>query len=830
VPDDIRLLKLLRAYCKASALAVAGVGCLVLCGWAFHIGFLTSVLPGLVTMKANTALGLMLAAASLWLLLPGQSHARRNHAAHFFALLVVLIGAATLCEYIFVVDLRIDQLLFRDPMGSKGTFGPGRPAPMTATALVTIGLALMLLDWRSRWGRRPTQLLSLWTGLISMLAITGYIFHATILYRLLLYTQVALHTAAALLLLSVAVFFARPRSDIAGDLTGHGSGSVMARRFLPAVFCIPLFLGWILLQGQLAGLYGTELGLALYCTANTIVFAVLVWLSARKMNEEYLQLSKAEIEIRELNSELEGRVAERTKSLVRQAAVLSEQAALLDLAQDAIVVLDMQNRISFWNRGAEALYGWTADEAIGRNKYEFLKTEFSHPLETMEATLLQLGFWEGEAIHHRRDGTRLTVASRWSLQRDEDGTPLRILTINNDITDRRRMEERLRQSHKMEAVGQLAAGVAHEFNNLLQALMSMAAIVRLRAGNPQVATIGAEMEGQIRHGARLTQQLLQFSQGQPIELTNLDLGEQVRTAGILLRQLIPENIRIVVATSPERLSVEGDAAKVQQVLLNLAINARDAMPAGGTLTLRTGSSDGEVFLEVEDTGEGIDEATRTHLFEPFFTTKEQGKGTGLGLAEVHGIVAEHGGRIDVDSGPGQGCRFRVIFPASASESLPAPEPEADVDWSQGTGRVLLVEDQEGVRAGITMLLEMIGYEVTAAASAEEAMAMVIEPPPDLLLSDITLPGIAGPELGERLVERWPSLKVVLMSGYIEEASRASASRREWQFLQKPFEVTDLALHLRAALDGKAPGSASANTSPELQTQQQQSAAPRKSRR
>jgi diguanylate cyclase (GGDEF)-like protein/PAS domain S-box-containing protein len=440
---EARLFKFLEAYCKATAILVVLIACLVLCGWELNIEYLKSVVPGLVTMKANTALGIAFSGISLWLLLPGESRTRRGRIARFIALLVVLIGAATLAEYVFGVNLRIDELLFRDFRGSLGTSSPGRLAPTTATAFIAIGLALILLDWKTQRGRRASQLLSLWTGLIAMMAIIGYIYGATALYRILLSTQVALHTAIALVILSGAVFFARPRSGFAADLTGEGSGSAMARRLLPAIISIPIALGWIALQGQIAGLYRTELGLAMYATVNIIVFAVLVWLNARKMNVEHNQRNIAEAAIRELNAELEARVAERTQTLERQTAVLADQAALLDLAQDAIVVRDMESRVLFWSRGAEIMYGWPAEAAVGKVTLELLKAELPESVEKIQMELFRQGRWEGELIHHTREGVRLNVASRWALQRDANGAPVRILTINNDITERKAAENAL---------------------------------------------------------------------------------------------------------------------------------------------------------------------------------------------------------------------------------------------------------------------------------------------------------------------------------------------------------------------------------------------------
>jgi diguanylate cyclase (GGDEF)-like protein/PAS domain S-box-containing protein len=439
---NARLFKLLRIYCKATAIAVVGLACVVGCGWAFHIETLTTVFPGHVTMKANTAMGLGLSGISLWLVLTAESRVATRWTARFLASLVALLGAATLSEYSFGFNLRIDEFLITDANASLAA-AHGRMAPTTALAFVAVGLALVLLDWKTRRGRRPAQALSLLSLLIAMMTVAGFIYHATALYKLLFYTQIAMQTSIALSFLSAAVFFARPHDGIAGEITGEGSGSVMARRFLPVIFCVPILLGWICLRGQTAGIYRTEFGLAIYATATVIVFAILVWLSARKMNAEYRQRSIAEIEIRELNAELEERVAERTASLQQQALVLSQQAALLDLARDAIVVRDMDRHILFWSHGAEAMFGWPSELALGKVSSELLKTDYSVPIEQIEAQLLALGHWEGEASPMRRDGTRLTVSTRWALQRDASGAPSRILTMANDISERKAAEEAL---------------------------------------------------------------------------------------------------------------------------------------------------------------------------------------------------------------------------------------------------------------------------------------------------------------------------------------------------------------------------------------------------
>ena len=389
-----------------------------------------------------------------------------------------------------------------------------------------------------------------------------------------------------------------------------------------------------------------------------------------------------------------------------------------------------------------------------------------------------------------------------SLQplRDESGKVVFLIQSASVITERKRAEGALRQAQKMEAVGQLAAGVAHEFNNILQTLMSMATIARLHGVSPEIVKIASEMEVQIRRGASVTQQLVLSSRHQELTKTNLDLSEQVGKTRDLLRRLLPENIRISVETPRDRASVEGDAGQVQQVLLNLAINARDAMPEGGTLTMRVACQSTEVSVDVEDTGVGFDAHTADHLFEPFFTTKEVGKGTGLGLAVVYGIIQQHGGRIDVQSHPGKGSRFRIILPRTADPET-VEETRVVSLPQKAEGRILLVEDEEAVREGLEMLLEILGYEVIAVPSAEEALQQPLIPVPDLLLSDVSLPGMGGPRLAQLLRERWPLMKITLMTGFLESATRQSSLAQGWQILQKPFELDALSAHLIDRLNG-----------------------------
>ena len=474
-------------------MAVA-IGSLVLYGWSFRVDLAKSVLPGLVQMKANTALSLVLAGVSLWLLLPGETSRLRRRAAHVLASVVVLTAAATLGEYAFGVNLGIDQLLFREAAGAVATFSPGRMAPTTATALFAIALALLLLDWETRRGRRPAQVLALWALLIAMMAIAGYIYNATALYRLLLYTQVALHTAIALLFLSTAVFFARPRVGIAGHLTSDGSGGVMARRMLPAAFLVPLALGWVRLQGQHAGLYGTELGLALYATSNILVFAVLVWLSARHMNGLHEQRNDAELGLRELNVALEARVADRTQTL----RLLTERLSLATaVGHIGVWERDMISGILTFDSTMFEIYGLPATGTISYERFALLV----HPedLPRVEASVQEaIEADQGAAIDFRivrPDGSVRDVSAFMRAVSDEQGRLIRLVGVNLDVTDQKRAEEALRHSE-----ARMARAAEHDFltdlpNRMLLNDRLRQAIALARRQKSKVAVLFLDLDG-----------------------------------------------------------------------------------------------------------------------------------------------------------------------------------------------------------------------------------------------------------------------------------------------------------------------------------------------
>ncbi len=408
-------------------------------------------------------------------------------------------------------------------------------------------------------------------------------------------------------------------------------------------------------------------------------------------------------------------------------------------------------------------------------------------------------FGDGEVGH---------VAVRFSIVKDDLGRTVKTYGANQDVTDHRRAEDALRQVQKMDAVGTLAGGIAHDFNNVLQALLSQAQLLRGRCNHPlEVEALAQELERHVGRGAALTRQLLLFSRRETARLERLDLNETVREAIKMLRRLVRANIALDMDLAHGELPLEADHGQLDQVILNLVVNASDSMPQGGRLTIRTGVADpAHVRLEVEDTGHGIPDEIRDRIFEPFFTTKAAGKGTGLGLSVVHGIVARHGGGIEVESAAGKGTTFRITLPMAEPGAGPAAATTGEDAHAlrRGNGeRLLVVEDETGARQALQDILGNLGYAVTAVASGEDAGKLPPEPPFDVLLTDLMLPGVAGTDLAVGLRERWPGLKVVFMSGYAgDEELRHEIQSGGAHFLQKPFDMSTLSRELRRVLDEK----------------------------
>jgi two-component system cell cycle sensor histidine kinase/response regulator CckA len=452
------------------------------------------------------------------------------------------------------------------------------------------------------------------------------------------------------------------------------------------------------------------------------------------------------------------------------------------------------------------------DQVLGRTDYDISRSaEEATFYRNCDREVLESGhpIADIEELHTRRDGSRATLLASKVPLRDARGRVMGVLGVYTDITERKRLEEQLRHAQKMEAVGRLAGGIAHDFNNLLTVIRGNADL--LRSSPDGAGTLLDDLELAADRATALVRQLLFFSRRQPVQVEVLDLNEVVSALRPLLGRLVGEQVGLETALADAPVMVRADRSHLEQVIMNLAVNARDAMPHGGTLTVRTepvertkpGGSGRFARLTVTDTGTGMTDEVKARIFEPFFTTKGPDKGTGLGLATVFGIVERSGGHIDVESAPGAGSEFRVDVPwchAPAPESSRTPAPRAgSARIVDGSVSVLLVEDQDAVRKFAALALRSQGHTVTEAETGEVALELARAGTPfDVLLTDISMPGIDGHELAVRIRAQRPDTAIVLMSGYAPDVDRNGQLERS-VFLQKPFPPAELLAALNKAL-------------------------------
>ena len=485
------------------------------------------------------------------------------------------------------------------------------------------------------------------------------------------------------------------------------------------------------------------------------------------------------------------------------------QSTALEAAANAVAVTDPHGIIEWVNYAFTELSGYTAAEAVGQNLWLLKSANTDGRLRDDIVAMLTGGMvWRGELVNRRKDGRLYTEELTVTPVRNAAGDIHQLIAVQQDVSERKQIEEQLLQAQKMEAVGRLAGGVAHDFNNLLQAMLGVTELLRqrLRSDSESSARL-LELDEYVRRGSQLTRQLLLFSRRDAARDESLDLNDVVHGTVRLLHRLLRENVELVFVPADIDLPLVADRGQIEQVVMNLAVNACDAMPRGGRMYLRTGRDADRAWLEVADSGEGIPEDIRDLLFEPFFTTKEPGKGSGLGLAVVHSIVSRLGGTIDLESHVGEGTTMRVSLPL-AEERGPAPAPEPRVvarDLVDRDRRVLVVEDDPAVRSSLRELLRVLGYNVVTVGSREESIFLPPVPGFDLLLTDYMLPDASGTEIARELRERWPQLRVVVMSGYAQDVPLGPDSRIDgMEFLQKPFGAATLAEAVRTALAEPAP--------------------------
>jgi PAS domain S-box-containing protein len=496
-----------------------------------------------------------------------------------------------------------------------------------------------------------------------------------------------------------------------------------------------------------------------------------------------------------------------------------EQLALLDKTQDAILISDLDGRILFWNKGAERIYGWTRAEATGRSIGEFVYAN-AQKFKEINALTLERGEWSGELQHLAKDRQELVIESRWSILRGDNGQPKSILTINTDVSELRRIEVQFMRAQRMESLGILAGGIAHDLNNILTPIMLSIDMLKHMASDPHTKSILETIEMSARRGSDIVQQVLSFARGMEGQRIVIQPKYLLKDIEHIVTDTFPNDIRLILTLPHDTWTILGDPTQVQQILLNLCVNARDAMPNGGTLSITAENCMADeqyvamnqqakpgsyVAISVTDVGVGIPQEIIGKIFEPFFTTKEVGKGTGLGLSSVKAIVKNHEGFINVYSEPGRGTTFKVYLPAQATAGEFAEPGVPQVNLPRGSGETILVVDDELSILSITSeTLQTYGYNVLTACNGAEAVAIYAQQKKKIaiILTDLSMPVMDGRATIYAMLKINPKAKIIAMSGMDEAESVAKASTAGIKhFISKPYTAATLLKTLRVIAEG-----------------------------
>ena len=526
-----------------------------------------------------------------------------------------------------------------------------------------------------------------------------------------------------------------------------------------------------------------------------------------------------------INAMLDG-IEERTKALEhevrqRQAAEekIRQQAALIHVTPDAMILCTLKGQVLSWNKAAQTLYGYSAEEAIGMNVHDIMSPENADKYAEADKALLAKGEWRGEMRQVSRDGTQFPIDSRWILMRDQHDNPASMMIINTDVTEKKKLEQQFLRAERMQSIGTLAGGIAHDLNNVLAPIILAIPALRRRVADDNGKLMVDSIEVSAKRGASIIKQMLSFSRGFEGERTIVQLKHLMTEFESFLQSTFPRTIQFKRTSVKSPWLISGDLTQLYQVLMNLCLNARDAMPHGGTLSLSLenvvlddmhakSNIDAHpgpyVVLTVSDTGVGIPEDIQHKIYEPFFTTKEVGKGTGLGLSTVIGIIKGHGGFINLYSELGKGTTFRVYLPALEGTDV-QEEKEKAPEIPLGNGElILVVDDEASVREVHRSTLESFGYKVATASDGTEAVSMCArgDQKISLVLTDVMMPHMDGIATIRALRQLNPGLKFIVASGLVDqEKAYAIASMGKIPFLQKPYSSEQLLETISNVLNG-----------------------------
>jgi PAS domain S-box-containing protein len=761
-------------------------------------------------MRANTAVALVCDGLAL-ALLSGASSRAATIAARVLSTVGLLIGVVTLIEHAIGVDLWIDELLVRDVISATA---PGRIGIVAAADIAAVSVGLLCLDVRSRW---IAQSIAVATALAAISVLVGAWYGSTPFWTTDRLARVPVLAAMEVTLLAVGLVLARPHHGIVHLLSRDTMASQLARRLMPVAIGGPLVLGWLVATGSRAEWFSSPFGntaFALICAGGFLLMtlAMTSWLN-RTETRANAERKSAEAELRtsfETNRQILNALREAEERT--DFALISAQIGVWELDLETLRMRSTQAMAAVCRR--------TAEELERSDFIEFLHADDrTAVVELRDHAIRERRPFECECRLLWPDGTMRSMHLTAFIAPAAEGRRARLVGVMEDITDRRSLEAQLQQAQKMEAVGQLAGGIAHDFNNLLTAILGYTRMLQEDLADSEQLRDLEQIEKAAERAAGLTRQLLAFSRRQIVEPHNLDLDAIVRDIVPMLRRLVGEQIELTMGLALAGARIYADRGQIEQVIMNLVVNARDAMPGGGRIRIETAilqfAADSDLrgkplrpgryaLLAISDSGHGMTEDVQQHLFEPFFTTKEAGKGTGLGLATVYGIVQQSRGHITVYSEVNHGSTFKVYFPVSQPAVTGDASRSAIASRRSSRGEVVLVvEDEDAVRRLTAVILERAGYQVFQASGPKEAedAFSAANGQIDVLVTDIVMPGGTGLDLYRRLKRSHVKLRALFMSGYPGEVGIAQEQLESAAaFLQKPFAADVLVGKLREVLD------------------------------
>ncbi len=776
--------------------ACAGVvlllGVMDIIGWLSHTEFLVAIIPGLATMKFNTALVFILQALGLVIVCHWSGVRKAKVLGSSLTLVAMFVAALTLLEYATNLSLGVDELFVRDFSTPRDAY-PGRMSMSTAVAALVSGAGILLIAWGFI---RAGRVFGSFLLVFGLFALSGYIYGVEDLYALPAFSTLSLNTSFSYLMLGLSLMAVRQEKASMVQPGGLFSDDLPEWRSVVLWIAMVMLVGGLIEQFDTEGIVGERLDAVLIVAITAIAVGVVVWTSGR----------------REAKYRLEEAIREREAQL----RLITENMPQIVWLFDAV-----EKKLLYVNPNFEKIYDRPRESLLQGFSFDAV-LEWVHPADREERMrYLQNHDQFSEHTYRiiRPDGSIRYLHNKNLPVSDESGQVVRVVGITEDITERKKLEEQYMRSQRMESIGTLAGGIAHDLNNTLTPIrLSCDRLRMMKPTADQLESIKI-IEQRVESGAKILRQVLDFSRGAPRDMSSVDFHQLVDSVTGILGRTLPRSITLDVQLDGDLWKINADATQIEQVLMNICLNAADAMPEGGTVTLRAenrhldkvemrhnpGAKGGDyILVKVSDTGKGILPDNLKRIFEPFFTTKEPGKGTGLGLATAYSIVQSHGGFITVDSEVGRGTTFSIYLPSSDTKEEVEPENSQEEELPRGSGEtILVVDDEPTILDSMKMVLEFHGYQVLLACDGRDGLETYTGSPREIsaVITDMMMPEMDGAAMIEALREKDPRVRIIGISGVVDNGAMTRARKLGVRhFINKPFSLDQLLGEVAAVLE------------------------------